>query len=98
MDELSGKWMKTAVSIEADEKKSMSDGRPDGEARRSDEGGPRYPTSEQGRRTPGRVPNGGWVGTRRRAHGCLTESGSGPTEGGVLEGGPTAEYTNGGGP
>jgi hypothetical protein len=61
---------------------------PNGEARRRDEGGPRYPMGEQGRRTPRRVPNGGWTGARRRgtgarqrAHGCPTESGSGPTEG-----------------
>jgi hypothetical protein len=30
------------------------------------------------------------AGTQRRAHGCPTESGSGPTEGGVSGGGPTA--------
>jgi hypothetical protein len=55
-----------AVSSEADEKNSMLDGGPDGEARRSDEGGPQYPMGEQGRRTAGRVPNGGWTSARRR--------------------------------
>jgi hypothetical protein len=77
---------------------------PDREAGRSNEGGPQYPMDEQGRRTPGRVPNGGWtgarrrgtgarqrrIGVRRRAHRCPTESRSGPTEGGVSGGGPTA--------
>jgi hypothetical protein len=38
--------MKIAVSNEADEKNSMSDGGLDGVARRSDEGGPRYPMGE----------------------------------------------------
>jgi hypothetical protein len=86
---------------------------PDGEARRSDEGGPRYPMGEQGKRTPGRVPNRGWTGprwkgtgARRRAHGCPTESGCGPTEGGVsgdgptagLGGGPTGDYIRAAGP
>jgi hypothetical protein len=61
---------------------------PDGEAQQSDEGAPRYPMGEQGRWTPGRVPNGGWTGARQRgtgarqrAHGCLSKSGSGPTKG-----------------
>jgi hypothetical protein len=39
VDELSGKWMKTAVSSEADEKNSMSEW-PDGVVQRSDQGGP----------------------------------------------------------
>jgi hypothetical protein len=43
---------------------------PDGEARRRDEGGPRYPMGEQDRRTPGRVPNGGWTGARWRGTGA----------------------------
>jgi hypothetical protein len=42
VNELFGKCMNTAVSSEADENKSMSDG----VARRSAEGGPRYPPSE----------------------------------------------------
>jgi hypothetical protein len=36
---------------------------------------------EQGKQIPGWVPNVGWTGPRRRAHGCPTESGSGPTKG-----------------
>jgi hypothetical protein len=52
--------------------------RPDGVARQRS---PRYPIGEQGRRTLGWVPNGGWTGARRRAHRCLTETGNGPTEG-----------------
>jgi hypothetical protein len=67
--------------------------RPDGVARRRS---PRYPMGEQGRRTPGWVPNGGWTCARRRAHGCPTETGNCPTEGGVSGGGPTAGL--GGGP
>jgi hypothetical protein len=39
VDELSRKWMKTAVSSEADEKNLMSEW-PDGVAQRSDQGGP----------------------------------------------------------
>jgi hypothetical protein len=59
---------------------------PDGEAQWSDQGGPRYPMGEQGRRTPR------WVtGAQRRMDRC-------PTEGGVSEGGPTKEHINGGGP
>jgi hypothetical protein len=61
---------------------------PNGEARGSNEGAPRYPMGEQGKRTPRRVPNGRWTGARWRGtgarwrpHGCLTESESGPTEG-----------------
>jgi hypothetical protein len=45
MDELSGKWMKTAVSSEVDEINSMSEW-PDGMAQRSDQGGPWYPVKE----------------------------------------------------
>jgi hypothetical protein len=78
VDEISRKWMKTAVSFEADENISMSDR----VARRSDQGGPRYPLGEQGRRIPGRVPNGGWTGPTE-ADRCPMESGSGPTEGGM---------------
>jgi hypothetical protein len=83
VDEISGKWMKTVVSSEADEKNSMSNG----VARRSDQGSPQYPLDEQGRRTPGRVPNRGWIGARRRrtgaqrkVYGWSTESGSIPME------------------
>jgi hypothetical protein len=88
VDEISGKWMKTAISSEADEKNSMSDGVARRKARRSDQGGPHYLLGEQGRRTPRRVSNGGWTSARRRrisarqrAHECPTEGGSIPTEG-----------------
>jgi hypothetical protein len=57
VDELFGKWMKTVVSSEMDEKNSMLDNGPDGEARRSGQDGSRYPMGEQGRWTPGH-PNG----------------------------------------
>jgi hypothetical protein len=69
---------------------------PNGEARRSDEGGPRYPMGEQGRRTPGWVPNGGWMGAQRRVDGRPMEGDRCPTEGGVSGDGPTAGL--GGGP
>jgi hypothetical protein len=68
VDEIFGKWINTAVNSEADENNSMSDG----VARRSDQGGPRYPLGEQGRRTPGRVPNEGWMGPTE-ADRCSTE-------------------------
>jgi hypothetical protein len=61
---------------------------PDGEARRRDEGGPRYPMDEQGRRTPGRVPNEGWTGTRRRGTGARRRARCVPDKGRGLEGWP----------
>jgi hypothetical protein len=86
MDEIFGKWMKTAVSSKADENISISDGM----ARRSDSGGLRYPLGEQGRRIPGCVSNGGWTGPTEGARvpdekrewpnggrdGCPTDGGS----------------------
>jgi hypothetical protein len=66
--------------------------KPDGLARRR---------SLTARRRWPAIPNGraGQMDTRtgaqRRAHGCPTESGSGPTEGGVLGGGPTAGLRGG---
>jgi hypothetical protein len=97
--------MKTAVNSETDEKKSMLDGGPDGEAQRSYEGGPRHSMDEQGRQTPRRVPNGGWTGARWRRTGARRKVGVArwrprwvPDGGGVLGGGPTEEYINGGDP
>jgi hypothetical protein len=86
---------------------------PDGEARRSDEGGPRYPMGEQGRRTSGWVPNGGWTGARRRGTGarrrpgvarrragCVPDGGRGlgGWPNGGSRGGPTGDYIRAGGP
>jgi hypothetical protein len=82
--------------------------RPNGVARQRS---PRYPIGEQGRRTTGWVPNGGWTsarrrgtGARQRALGCPTKtrsaqrrvSRSGPTVG--LGGDPTGDYIRAGGP
>ena len=90
MVEISGKWMKTVVNSEADEKNRCQTEWPDGVARRNDQGGLRYLPGKQDKRTPSWVPNGGWmaarwrqIGARRRVHGCSMESGSGPMEGGV---------------
>jgi hypothetical protein len=94
-----------AVNSEADEKDLMLEW-PNGVAQRSDQGGLRYPLGEQGRRTPGQVPNGGWTGAcrgrtgaRRRARWVLDRgqvSGGGPTA--SLGGGPTGEYISAAGP
>jgi hypothetical protein len=88
VDEISRKWMKMAVSSEADEKNSISGGMAQRRSSMERPGWPRYLLGEQGKRIPGRVPNRGWTGacrrrtdTQRRVHGCPTESESVPTEG-----------------
>jgi hypothetical protein len=74
VDEISGKWMKTAISSEADEKNSMSDGVARRRSLMERPGWPAIPTGRAGQTDT-------QTGAQRRAHGCPTESGSGPTEG-----------------
>jgi hypothetical protein len=81
-----------AVSSEADEKNSILEW-PNGVAQRSDQGGPRYPLGEQGRRTPGRVPNEGWTGTRRGWTGARRRARRVPDRG--REGCPTEARSRG---
>jgi hypothetical protein len=88
VDEISGKWMKTAVSSEADEKNSMSEGvarrrslteRPGWSAIPIGQAGQTDTRTGAQRRVDGRPSEADRC--PMRAHRCPTESGSGPTEG-----------------